>query len=158
MSPESEPEPELVQIDRAMLPVAAALHAECFPEQPWSEAALAGLWGNPGTYGWIAALAGEPVGFVLARLAADEAEVLTLGVRPGARRRGLGGHLVRAALESARAASARRLHLEVAESNAAARATYGRCGFAEVGRRRGYYRSERGSAVDALLLAAALDT
>ena len=164
MSPQPEPEtetepgPELVEIGRPALPLVAALHAECFPEQPWSEAALAGLWGNPGTFGWIAALGGEPAGFVVARLLADEAEILTLGVRPGARRRGLAAHLVRAAAASARTAGARRMHLEVAESNAAARATYGRSGFAEAGRRRGYYRSEQGAAVDALLLALRLDT
>lgn len=124
----------------------AALHAEAF-DRPWDEAALAELLSSPGVF-----LAAEADGFLLGRAIADEAEILTLAVRPTARRAGLGGRLVEAAVVQAAARGATRLFLEVAEGNAAARALYLRAGFSEAGRRRGYYAHADGSREDALTL------
>ncbi len=92
-------------------------------------------------------------GFILCRVVADEAEILTLAVRSEARRRGLARALVDAANEAARLRGATRLFLEVAEDNTAAIELYRRSGFASVGRRRRYYPLPDGSAVDALVLA-----
>ena len=94
----------------------------------------------------------EADGFVLLQVAADEAEILTLAVRSSARRRGTGSRLVVAAGVRASAMGARRLFLEVAEDNAAARALYATLGFEPAGRRRRYYARKDGPAVDALLL------
>lgn len=91
-------------------------------------------------------------GFVMVRTVADEAEILTLAVRPEARRRGLGLSLTLQAARAAREAGAARLFLEVAEGNAAARALYARAGFVEAGVRRGYYRRPDGSVEDARVL------
>lgn len=118
-------------------PALAALHAASFPpDSAWGPDAIALMLGLPGAFGlWRP---GE--GFVLARLAGDEAEILTLAVAPAARRRGLGAALMAGAMVVALtrgAASA--MFLEVAEGNAAARALYLALGFAEVGRRRRYY-------------------
>ncbi|WP_313577184.1 GNAT family N-acetyltransferase, partial [Brevundimonas sp.] len=77
---------------------------------------------------------------------------LTLAVRPTARRAGLGVRLVEAAVVRAAALGAERMFLEVAESNAAARALYARSGFVEMGRRRGYYSHADGRREDALTL------
>ncbi|HEY8613806.1 MAG TPA: GNAT family N-acetyltransferase, partial [Roseomonas sp.] len=83
---------------------------------------------------------GEPPdGFVFARAMAGEAEILTLAVDPGARRRGLGGALLTAAVTEAGRRGAEVLFLEVSEANAPARALYARAGAMEVGRRRRYY-------------------
>jgi ribosomal-protein-alanine N-acetyltransferase len=84
---------------------------------------------------------------------ADEAEILTLAVRPETRRRGIGARLVRAAAVRAADLGAERLLLEVAQDNVAARGLYARCGFIEVGRRRGYYARPGAAAADALTLA-----
>jgi ribosomal-protein-alanine N-acetyltransferase len=92
-------------------------------------------------------------GFILLRVAADEAEVLTLAVWPEARRAGVGLRLVEAGAVEAAARGAERLFLEVADDNAAALALYARCGFREAGRRRAYYARPDGSRRDALLLA-----
>lgn len=127
------------------VPVAAVLHARCFPDEPWSAAAVAALAGGPGGLGLLAGEQGRPVGLLLARLAADEAEVLTLGVVPEARRRGLARALLAAAAERLGQAGARRLHLEVAEDNLPALALYRTSGFGEVGRRPGYYRRRAGT-------------
>ena len=94
----------------------------------------------------------EPDGFILIRVVADEAEILTLAVRPAARREGLGARLVEAAVVRAAARGAERMFLEVAEDNVAARALYARTGFVEAGRRRGYYARADGSREDALVL------
>ena len=76
---------------------------------------------------------------LLARVAADDAEVLTLAVRPGARRQGIATGLLLAAAAEAHACGATALFLEVATTNAAAQALYRRAGLVEVGRRRRYY-------------------
>lgn len=130
----------------------AALHGEACPEAPWDEAWLGRLLAQPGVGGVVASVEGEPAGFILVRRAAEEAEILTLAVRPALARRGVGRQLVAAASAALAEAGVRRLVLEVAEANAPARALYAGFGFAEVGRRRGYYGPGR----DALLLARAL--
>lgn len=126
----------------------AVLHAAAFDE-PWGATALRDLMSQPG--GFALGRAGE--GFILCRVVADEAEILTLATSPDRRRRGLGRRLVEAAAGTAGRMGATRLFLEVAEDNAAARALYDRTGFVEVGRRRGYYARPGGPSVDALVLA-----
>jgi ribosomal-protein-alanine N-acetyltransferase len=125
----------------------AALHAEAF-DAPWNAAAFAALLDQPGVFG-----VREAGGFILCRTVLDEAEILTLAVRPDARRAGLASRLVEAAAGLAARGGAERLFLEVAEDNAAARALYDRLGFIQTGRRRGYYARAAGRPSDALLLA-----
>lgn len=125
----------------------AAIHAEAF-EAPWSAEAFAALLAQPGVM-----LEAISDGFVMVQAAADEAEILTLAVRPAGRRKGVATALVETAARRAEAAGAGRLFLEVAEDNLAARALYARLGFEPVGRRPLYYARANGPAVDALLLA-----
>ncbi len=136
MTSPSRPDPERL----------AALHAVAF-DPPWDAAAFAALLAQPGVFE-----VEEADGFGLFRIVADEAEILTLAVRPDARGRGLGGKLTTKGLAVARALGAERVFLEVAEDNAAARALYGRLGFVEAGRRRGYYPGPGGVRRDALIL------
>lgn len=124
----------------------AAIHAEAFAA-PWDEAALTELLTSPGVFA-----VAEEDGFTLIRVAVDEAEILTLAVRPSARRAGLGVRLVEAGVVRAAALGAERMFLEVAEGNVAARALYARSGFVEMGRRRGYYSHTDGRREDALTL------
>ncbi|WP_308446376.1 ribosomal protein S18-alanine N-acetyltransferase [Elioraea sp.] len=142
----------IMRAERAGAPLLAALHACAFPADPWDADAFAALLAMPGAFALIAAEDATPAGFVLARIAADEAEIVTLGVVPRARRRGHGTRLAAAAAAEAQARGAGRLFLEVAAGNAAARRLYGRLGFREVGQRRGYYPD----GADALVLALAL--
>ena len=121
----------------------AALHATAF-DTPWSATEIARLLDGPGVFAVT-----EPEGFILIRVVADEAEILTLAVRPEARGAGWGGRLVGQGAVRAAQAGARRLFLEVAETNAVARALYARAGFALIGRRKGYYDGGR---TDALVL------
>ena len=121
-------------------PLLAALHAEAFPPpQRWGAEAMALLLDLPGHFALLAAEADSPLGFVMGRAAAGEAEVLTLAVRPEARGGGVGRRLMRALLAEAAVAGATELFLEVAETNAPARALYAGLGATEAGRRRRYY-------------------
>ena len=116
----------------------AVLHAAAFAAgERWDAAAFAAQLGLPGVFG----LLDERGGLALARVAADEAEILTLAVHPSAQRRGIGRDLLDRALAEAAGRGAAAMFLEVAESNAAARALYAAAGFAPVGRRQGYYVS-----------------
>lgn len=136
----------------------AAIHRQAF-EDPWDEAAMAALLAHDGARAFVGEIGErrEAAGFVLGRVAVEEAEILTLAVSPGERRRGFGRALVAALVLSLARDGAARLFLEVAASNAAARALYGGMGFAEAGRRKGYYQRANGRPEDALILAFPLD-
>ena len=82
----------------------------------------------------------QPLGFILLRAIAGEAEIISIGVPPKARRRGIGRRLLEAALAAAAAAGAERLFLEVAADNWQALALYLSYDFTEVGRRPNYYQ------------------
>ncbi len=125
----------------------AEIHAEAF-ESPWDEAAMASLLDSPGVF-----VRGDDQGFIMIRVIVDEAEILTVGVRPSARRGGRGRQLVQQAIVESAARGAERMFLEVAESNEAARSLYVSCGFEVVGQRRGYYQRTDGSREDALMMA-----
>jgi ribosomal-protein-alanine N-acetyltransferase len=126
--------------------VLAAIHAAAFPDgEAWSVMMFAAQLGQPG----VMALMEEAGGLIVLRVAADEAEILTLGVAPAARRRGLGRALVEAGCAAVREAGAGKVFLEVAAGNAAARALYAGCGFLAIGVRRRYYAD----GADALMLA-----
>lgn len=127
----------------------AALHARCFTlPRPWSAAEFAGFLSDPLAF----LLVEGDAGFLLGRAVAGEAELLTLAVAPEARRRGLGRKLVARFLYQARLRGAVTAFLEVADTNAGARALYAASGFAESGRRKGYYRDGNGAAVDAVVM------
>jgi [ribosomal protein S18]-alanine N-acetyltransferase len=125
----------------------AAIHAQAFAH-PWSEAEFADLLGQAGVFAVV-----EPDGFILIRVVLDEAEILTLAVRPDARRAGLGDRLTGQGAVNAARAGASRLFLEVAEDNVAARTLYARAGFEQIGCRKAYYAAADGGRTDALVLA-----
>jgi ribosomal-protein-alanine N-acetyltransferase len=128
----------------------AALHAASFDEA-WSATDFATLLASPGVFARLAVEGEAPLGFILARTAADEAEILTLAINPAHRRKGGGRALVEAAAEVASAAGAETMFLEVAEDNAPALSLYETCGFRTSGRRAGYY-ARGATRIDALAL------
>ena len=83
----------------------------------------------------------------------ETAQILTVGVLPAARRRGIGRLLVRALVAEARRRRATEVLLEVREDNSAAQQLYAGEGFTVLGRRRGYYEQGR---VDAITMRCAL--
>lgn len=133
----------------------ARLHSALF-SPGWSEESVRTLLDHPASTAFVASLGGPPketVGFVLAQLAADEAEILTIGVAAPWQRKGIGRRLVDGVARAAQRAEAKKLYLEVAADNDAALELYSRAGFLGTGLRRGYYARPEGPAVDAVTLA-----
>jgi ribosomal-protein-alanine N-acetyltransferase len=136
--------------------ILAALHGECF-DPAWDPMAFAKLMVMPGSVALIASTPdGEPAGFVMARRASDEAEILTIGVRPPARRRSLATRLIRDVAGRLAESGARRLFIDVAQGNAAALSLYAKLGFSRVGVRRNYYGGAKGDDRHAVTMALAL--
>jgi ribosomal-protein-alanine N-acetyltransferase len=127
--------------------LAAGLHALCFKdsgERTWSADEFRQLLATPGCLGMVAVMQVEPAGLALARVAFDEAEVLTLGVVPSLRRQGIGGALLARLRHACHQRGARSLFLEVAEDNLPARRLYEANGFVVMARREGYYARSDG--------------
>jgi ribosomal-protein-alanine N-acetyltransferase len=130
----------------------AAVHAACFTTpRPWNAAEIASLLDSP-----LCFLLHEPDGFLIGRVVAGEAELLTLAVNPKARKRGTGGRLVDQFLIESQARGAESAFLEVSEQNLPAQSLYARKGFTQKGKRSGYYQMPEGKRADALLLVRAI--
>lgn len=126
----------------------ATLHACCFTTpRPWSAAEFADFLGAPMCF-----LLTEPAGFLLGRVIADEAELLTVAVDPAARRQGMGARLLAGFSATAKARGAATAFLEVAAGNAPAQALYAQAGWVTAGRRKAYYHAPDGTAEDALVM------
>jgi ribosomal-protein-alanine N-acetyltransferase len=125
----------------------AGMHQICFADA-WSASSMAEILAMPGACGLIAVEGGSmvpataapgPAGFVLWRVTAGEAEILSIAVLPPWRRSGLGSRLIQAALDDSRLRRADTMFLEVADDNRSGLALYARMGFSRVGLRKKYY-------------------
>lgn len=128
----------------------SVLHGEIF-EDGWTAKSFQDMLETSGTEAGIAAERGEPLGFIVTRRAADEAEIIVIGSRPSIQRRGVARQLLSQHVAQLAANGVRHLFLEVAASNSPAQALYTSCGFVEAGRRRGYYR-RRDGVEDAIIM------
>lgn len=129
------------------------VHAEGF-FRAWGPHEFAELMEQPTVFGYAARKEGdrELLGFVLARLAAGEGEILTIAVKGACRGRGLGWLLMDAVLRALHRERAEALFLEVDESNGPAVRLYRRLGFHVVGARPRYYRENHGRPTNALVM------
>ncbi len=100
---------------------------------------------------------GGLIGYCVAMFGVDEMHLLNITIAQAARRRGHARRLLAELVQQCRLRGARRLWLEVRESNAEARETYGRLGFAQVGRRKGYYPAPQGRREDAVVMSLDVD-
>jgi ribosomal-protein-alanine N-acetyltransferase len=123
-----------------------AIGRQCPETAAWPEDSYA-RFGELGYRGWVA-VAGEAIcGFLVARCAAGEAEILNLAVAPERRRQGHARELLLAAMDALKAEGVSEVYLEVRESNAAAQAFYEWAGFGRSGRRPSYYEQPKEDAV-----------
>jgi [ribosomal protein S18]-alanine N-acetyltransferase len=123
----------------------AALHAAAF-HRGWSEGEFEQLLLDRAVIAHHAAVAGSLVGFILSRLVAGEAEILSIAVAASRRGKGLGRQLLDLHLRRLAGLGTRAVFLEVDANNTSARRLYQRAGFRSVGRREGYYPAGQGSA------------
>ncbi len=135
----------------------AALHAKLF-DPPWDADSLRTSLDHPASTAFVATLGGPSnvVGFIIAQIVADEAEILTIGVAPEYQKNGIGRQLVEGLARALSRAEVKRLYLEVAADNNAAGSLYTQAGFALTGRRAAYYERKTGPAVDAMTMSRTL--
>lgn len=88
-------------------------------------------------------------GFILARQAADEIELLLIAVDPKHRKKGIGSLLLERFLDVAGEREASKVFLEMRANNPAI-SVYRAAGFEQIGRRANYYRTVTGETIDAL--------
>ncbi|MBF0190398.1 MAG: ribosomal protein S18-alanine N-acetyltransferase [Magnetococcales bacterium] len=141
----------LLPMDRSLVDEVAALEQE-ISHSPWS---VDMFLEEMRLGGWLKVMvSGERTlaGYAVARSLFDEWHLLTLGVVPEFRRRGVGSALVASLLQERVGKPEQRVVLEVRSSNVAARALYQRLGFVSVGVRRGYYRLGPVGPEDALVM------
>ncbi len=140
-----------VTVTRSEAESLAEIHAAAFGHA-WSADEFAALLAERTTFAVGVRHGRRLAGFVLVRVVADEAEILTIAVRRGFRRRGLGRMLMDEALRRLHRAGAAACFLEVDRGNAAAVALYRALGYRVVGERRNYYRSAASAEGTALVM------
>lgn len=124
-----------------MLDELAELHAKCFPHKPWGAADFADLQKSG------CEIIASQNGFIVYRAVADEAEIITIGVAPDARRTGIAAAMLGIIEGDLKKRGVKHIFLEVAADNAPARALYEQTGFVQVGVRPKYY-----DGVDAIMM------
>ena len=138
----------------------AKIYGASFNE-PWPRPVVEDLYSTPAAWGLLASIktpdADIPAGFILARTVIDEADIMSVGVQPQHRRKGVGRTLVDAVIQSVNPNQGGVVVLEVAEDNPAAQKLYVNAGFSVVGRRPGYYIRVGTVKVAALLMRYAID-
>ncbi len=126
----------------------AQTHAAAYSlDRAWSLAEFQSLTDSP----HVLAL-GDARAFLLVRIIADEAEILTIATHPAHRRQGLARALLEQFHKAAQQRGAAHAFLEVAADNLPARALYQAAGYTQIGQRRAYYARTGGKAADALIL------
>ena len=139
---------KIVKMNDSHVSQVAQLEKLCFAD-PWSEKSIASELTNPLSY-WLVAVEGDTVaGYIGSQSVMGESDMMNVAVAPEHRRRGVGEALVSALAEVLKEQGNESLALEVRASNMPAIALYEKLGFAQVGRRPGYYRNPR---EDALIL------
>lgn len=126
----------------------ARVHAAAFTDsRPWSAGEFAGLLDSASVI-----LLGDARSFLLGRVIAGEAEVLTIATDPDFRRQGLAQGCLDAFLNALQKQQATSVFLEVADDNETAKSLYLKNNFGTVGRRAAYYARRDGTKVAALVL------
>ena len=120
------------------VPAVHAIESASFGD-PWPLSSFASLVSERHAYFTVAEDEGILIGYLIALLVADQGDIVNIAVAPAARGRGLGAQLLDDVLRAASAAGIESLHLDVRESNVAARALYASRGFTGDRRRRRYY-------------------
>lgn len=117
-----------------------ALEEEIFAEDPWTRAMIDEELVSPYS-AYLLAFEGEmPLGYGGVKTVGDAADIMTIGVLPARRGRGVGRQLLNALIDEARTRGAYELFLDVRQSNARAQALYLSAGFSQIGTTRGYFR------------------
>ena len=124
-----------------MLNELANLHQKCFPHKPWNANDFADLK-NSGCE-----IIASQNGFIVWRATLDEAELITIGVAPDARRTGIAAAMMGIMEGELKKSGVKSVFLEVAENNTPARRLYEQNGYIQIGVRPKYY-----DGIDAIMM------
>ena len=152
--PQKDPLRGLAGLDISItqdLALLAKLHAASF-EAAWNEKDLGEVLAGSACVALLATSDDGPVGFLIYRAVADEAEIITICVDPAYQRRGAGLQIVSAAQQLLKSLKINNLFLEVAAGNRDAISLYKRAGFVEAGKRKAYYARKNGETEDAIIM------
>ena len=136
-------EPNLAEASERDAAAIAAIHAASF-QRGWGEDEFRSLLLDRNVVCHRAVMGRTLIGFILSRLVAGEAEILSVAIAPGWRGRGLSRPLLDLHLRRLAGLGTRTVFLEVDEHNAPANRLYHHFGFRVVGRREGYYADQPG--------------
>lgn len=129
------------------LPAIQAILQDTPEAAAWNPKSLEEVFELNVKYFFIAEKDGAVLGFIAGRRLLDEAEVLNLAVLPAARKKGLGRALLQVLVEAFSGEGTLQVFLEVRESNRSAISFYRHAGFAQIGKRPGYYRNPEEAAL-----------
>ncbi len=137
--------------------ILASLHAQCF-QKAWNEKTFANF--SKTAQGLLLSIPSPEsehsliidIGFIIYSIAADQADLITIGIIPSSQQKGAGRFLMEQAFVHLKSLDVEKLFLEVAIDNAAALALYTRTGFVQVGTRPQYYPQETRDFTDAVIL------
>jgi [ribosomal protein S18]-alanine N-acetyltransferase len=132
-------------------PRLAQLHGASF-HRGWGEGEFEGMLAERNTLVHRQRIGRKIVGFAVSRMAADEAEILSIAVAASHRGRGLSRPLLLTHLGHLAGRGVRTVFLEVEENNQPARRLYDSAGFAVAGRRERYYQQPGGEQLNAVLM------
>jgi ribosomal-protein-alanine N-acetyltransferase len=147
----AKPAPALSDAQPRDATAIAALHAASF-RRGWSDQEVEGLLIDRSVIAQRALAGRVFAGFIMSRVAADEAEILSVAVARNSQGRGLARQLLNLHLRRLAGLGTRTVFLEVDELNTPAIKLYGRAGFREVSRRANYYPLPGGKTAAALVL------
>ena len=137
-----------VRMNESHVKAVAELEKLCFSE-PWSENSVASELNNKLALWLVAEEEGRVAGYIGSQTCGEESDVMNVAVHPDFRRRGIAEALINDLVAQLNAIGSHSLTLEVRASNVPAISLYEKLGFAEVGRRKNYYRNPK---EDALIL------
>jgi len=118
------------------------LHKKCFPNKPWSADDFRDLKKSG------CEIIMSQNGFIVYRIAVDEAEIITIGVNPEMRRNGIAAAMIGITEKNVKNQGVKKIFLEVASNNVPAQKLYENTGYKTVGIRPKYY-----DGIDAILMA-----
>jgi [ribosomal protein S18]-alanine N-acetyltransferase len=144
-------EPTLSEAGQRDAAAIAVLHTASF-QRGWSEHEIDRMLSERNIVAHRATSGRALTGFIFSRIAAGEAEILSVAVSQSQRGRGLARSLLNLHLRRLAGLSARTVFLEVGQDNAPALKLYRKAGFREVGQRPNYYQQGRTSAVTAVVM------
>jgi ribosomal-protein-alanine N-acetyltransferase len=131
-------------------PRLAQLHGASF-HRGWGEGEFESMLSERNTLVHRLRVGRRTIGFAVSRMAADEAEILSIAIDAAQRGKGHSRMLLLTHLGHLAGRGVRTIFLEVEENNHPARRLYDWAGFAVVGRRDRYYRQD-GEQLNALLM------